>query len=227
MAKFESGRGENRGNLPDIGDERRNHRLARREREDGREREENRLGRDQQMSSQERIAYGDYDESKDVVLEVPQVKVDKISLEVDDLLAQVSLNAEVANLIKIDVGARVEGSGVRLVIEGVEAQARLIVRLEDVRSIVETTVTTLAEHPELVEAVAKTVRGPVSRIARGAADTAEHTGEAVQRGAQKFQRQAVRSLAGKAAGKAKDAIPGMGMIGKLSHAIGEARDRLS
>lgn len=43
----------------------------------------------------------------DVLLDVPAVKVEEIHLEVEDLSAQVSLQAEVLSLLKLRVGAEV------------------------------------------------------------------------------------------------------------------------
>src|SRR5699024_2462265 len=48
------------------------------------------------------------DEETDVLLDVPEVKVDEIELEVENLRASVSLQAEVLDLLTLKVGADVE-----------------------------------------------------------------------------------------------------------------------
>ncbi len=64
----------------------------------------------------------------DVLLDVPVVKVDEINFELEDLRARVSLQAEVLDLLKLNVGADVALGRVGLEIKGVEAQALLKVR---------------------------------------------------------------------------------------------------
>src|SRR5918995_2751853 len=61
----------------------------------------------------------------DVVLDVPELEVDRITLEVRDLRAHVSILAELANLLNISVGVDARLDEVKLEIEGVEAEAHL------------------------------------------------------------------------------------------------------
>src|SRR5919107_333886 len=65
----------------------------------------------------------------DVVLDVPELEVDKITLEVRDLRAHVSILAELANLVNISVGVDARLDEVKLEIEGVEAEVHLVARL--------------------------------------------------------------------------------------------------
>ena len=69
-------------------------------------------------------------EEPDVLLDVPVVKVDEITFEVEELRARILLQAEVLDLLKLNVGADVFIGHVGLEIKGVEAQALLKVRLE-------------------------------------------------------------------------------------------------
>src|SRR5688500_15574963 len=71
-------------------------------------------------------------EGPDVLVDVPVVKVDSIDIEVDDLRAQVAVLAEVRDLVQLSVGADVRLGEVELKIEGVEAQALLKARLDNV-----------------------------------------------------------------------------------------------
>ena len=87
----------------------------------------------------------------DVLLDVPVVKVDEIHLEVDDLKAQVSVQGELADLVKLNAGFDIRLSNVKLDIKGVEAQAQVKARLENVRSIFEQVLTTLDENPQVLE----------------------------------------------------------------------------
>ena len=79
----------------------------------------------------------DMEESPDVLADIPVVKVDKIDIEVDDLDARVAVLAKVRKLLKVSVGAQVHLGEVELKIEGVEAQALLKARLDNVSKILE------------------------------------------------------------------------------------------
>jgi hypothetical protein len=63
------------------------------------------------------------DQFPDVLLDIPTVKVDEIKIEVDDLDAEVALRADLANLLKLNIGAHVSIKKVEIDILGVEAQA--------------------------------------------------------------------------------------------------------
>ncbi len=113
------------------------------------------------------------EQDPDVFLDVPQLKVEEIDLEVEDLRARVSLQAEVLDLVKLNVGADVMLGKVKLNIQGVEAQARLNVRLDNVRDILTGVLKTIDRNPEILEYVGRSVESAASSIGRG-------TGEAVR-----------------------------------------------
>jgi hypothetical protein len=85
------------------------------------------------------------------MLDVPEVKVEEISIEVEDLEAHVSLKAKVGHMVKLEVGADVHLGHLNLTIKGVEARAKLEVRLEKVYAILARTLATLDRNPELID----------------------------------------------------------------------------
>ncbi|HSL01631.1 MAG TPA: hypothetical protein VK869_14945 [Rubrobacteraceae bacterium] len=87
----------------------------------------------------------------DVLLDVSELEVDKITLEVVGLRAHVSVLAQLANLVNLQVGVDARLNRVKLVIEGVRAKVLLKVWLDDVRAILEKALETLGEHPEILE----------------------------------------------------------------------------
>jgi hypothetical protein len=93
----------------------------------------------------------------DVLLDVNELEVDKLTLEVDDLRAHVSLMAELANLLRLSVGVDATLARVKLDIEGVEANVLLKVRLEHVRAILEKALDTIAQHPEILQTLSQTL----------------------------------------------------------------------
>jgi pyruvate/2-oxoglutarate dehydrogenase complex dihydrolipoamide acyltransferase (E2) component len=91
----------------------------------------------------------------DVLLDVENLEVEKITLEVDNLRAHISVLAELANLVNLSVGADVQLGRVKLEIDGVRAKALLKVRLENVRAILEKALDTIGEHPEILQYLAQ------------------------------------------------------------------------
>jgi hypothetical protein len=65
----------------------------------------------------------------DVYLNVPELHVGRIELTVEDLSADISLNAKVANLVQLNAGVQVGIKKVNITISEVDAQLELVVRL--------------------------------------------------------------------------------------------------
>ena len=93
----------------------------------------------------------------DVLLDVPVLKVEEINLTVEGLRAHVAVLAELADLVKLSVGADVDLDKVELEIKGVEAQVLLKVRLEQVRAILDKALSTIGENPEILQSLVRTV----------------------------------------------------------------------
>ncbi|WP_433473774.1 hypothetical protein ACQPZP_33950 [Spirillospora sp. CA-142024] len=116
-------------------------------------------------------------EGPDVFLDVPLLKVDEISLEVENLDAHVSLVAEVLDLLKLNVGADVFLGRVKLEIKGVEAQAQLEVRLDNVALIVDRVLTTLDRNPEILQHIGRGVESAARNIGAGTGTAVGEVGE--------------------------------------------------
>jgi hypothetical protein len=104
----------------------------------------------------------------DVYLDVPMVKVEEIDLEVQDLRAKVSLQAEVLDLLRLNVGADVGLGRVSLTIKGVEAQALLKVRLDNVAHIIDRVLQTIDDNPQILDNLTRSVGTAVENIGTGA-----------------------------------------------------------
>jgi hypothetical protein len=102
-------------------------------------------------------------EQPDVLLDA-LVSVKEIKLDVQGLRANVQVNAEVANLVKLSVGADVSLDRVTLTITGVEVKALLEVRLDEVRAILDRALTLLIENPEILEVLARTLVDVVHEV---------------------------------------------------------------
>ena len=101
---------------------------------------------------------GEQAATPDVVLDVPELTVEKLNLEVEQLRARVDVHAEITGLLQLGVGADVETGRVALDLEGVRAQAHLTVRLDQVAAIVSRALETLDRNPELLTTAARGLR---------------------------------------------------------------------
>src|SRR5215213_7465041 len=116
------------------------------------------------------IMENDRDDAKipDVLLDVPVVKVDEINFELNDLRVRANLFAKVLDLVELAVGVDAYLGRVKLVITGVEVQALLKVRLDNVAAILDRVLTTIDRNPQIVERLVEGVSSAVEDIGEGA-----------------------------------------------------------
>jgi hypothetical protein len=110
----------------------------------------------------------------DVFLDVPNLSVEQLTVEVTNLQVHLALEAQLANILHLSAGADARIDNVRIELRGVRAQATLIVRLENVRAIIERTLQTLDNNPQLVTQLLSTVDhtvGTVGNVANNAVGT--------------------------------------------------------
>ena len=115
---------------------------------------------------------GRHDEP-DVLLEVADLRVAEISLEVEDLTARVSLQADVLDLLNLHVGVDAALGGVQLTIKGVEADVLLKARLDNVARIIDRVLTTIDNNPALVGQLTEPVGQAVVEVGAGTADVVD------------------------------------------------------
>jgi len=100
----------------------------------------------------------------DVVLDSPNVCVERIFLKVDSVTAKLNLNAQVANLVRVNAGADVLIGNVDLTILDVRARALLLVDLDDVVHIVDQTLTFVDNNPQIIEQLGSTLQNTVGTV---------------------------------------------------------------
>jgi hypothetical protein len=91
----------------------------------------------------------------DVLLDVPRLHVDDIELKLDELHARVALEAHVLDLLRLDVGVTADLRGVDLEIAGVDAQALLKDRLDNLAQIVDRVMSTIDRNPQLLDGLVR------------------------------------------------------------------------
>ena len=115
----------------------------------------------------------------DVLLDVPQLRVEELILEVEDLRAHVSVQADVLNLLRLSVGADVQLGGVHLDIKGVEAQALLKVRLDKVAEIINRVLATIDRNPGIVDQIVGPLGAAASELEGTVEGSVDHVAGAV------------------------------------------------
>ncbi|WP_329473853.1 hypothetical protein OIE75_39795 [Streptomyces sp. NBC_01723] len=191
---------------------------------------------EQEWDDEEEAAAGaGHDGEPDVLLDVPELHVEEISLHVENLQARVSLSVEVLELLKLNVGADVSLGRVELDIKGVQAQAMLKVRLDNVAEMVGRVLSTVDAHPQILEQLTSGLDSAAENLGGGAGrvagELAEGAGDAV-RGVGESAGKAVREVgdgAGEVVGKtsgraAREASPEAGRgSGRAGRAVQRGR----
>lgn len=112
----------------------------------------------QEQAISQKIAEAAKDEGSgegapDVLLDVPSLKVNDLKLNLDDLDAHVALQSDLGDLIKINVGVRVNIKKLDLDLKGVDLKAVLKVRLKEVNKIFSKAFEALENDPDILTAL--------------------------------------------------------------------------
>ncbi len=95
------------------------------------------------------------DNGSDFLLDIPLLNMQEIKMNVDNLNGRVALRADLADFIKIDIGAQVDIAKVDLDIKGIEVQAACKVKLKKVYSIFTRALESIDKNPELLQNLLK------------------------------------------------------------------------
>lgn len=121
------------------------------------------------------------DDTPDVLLDVPVLNVDELDLEVNDLKAHVSLRAEVADLVKINIGVDAYLDKVKLGIKGLEAQAQLKVKLDRILGTLDRALDVIDKNPQIIDGTAWRAAQEETRTTQAAEGAADEVSEATER----------------------------------------------
>jgi hypothetical protein len=162
----------------------------------------------------------------DVLVDLPQLRVEEVNLEVDDLRASVTLHANVLDLLRLDLGAQASIASVQLGINTVEAKAQVKVRLDDLAAILDRVLTTIDRNPQIIEQLVQGVGRAVEQVGQGAGQAVGEVGEGAGSAVQDVGRGAGEALGdvGEGAGSAvQDVGRGAGeALGDVGEGAGSA-----
>jgi hypothetical protein len=165
----------------------------------------------------------------DVLIDIRKVKVDEIYVDVEDLDAHLALRAKLGDLLQVMAGVHVSLGKVEVDIKGVEVEAKMNVRLEQLYDILDRALTTLDRNPEILESVAKTVDNAVDDVSDlgekalgpggAVSQTLDDVGQAAQQAVQPGG--AVSEAAGGLTDAAGQALGPGGAVGQLGQSVGQ------
>jgi pyruvate/2-oxoglutarate dehydrogenase complex dihydrolipoamide acyltransferase (E2) component len=115
-------------------------------------------------------------EDPDLTLDIPSLEVEELNLDVENLRARISLQAELADMVKLNVGLEADVDKVKLEAKGVEAQVLLKAGLDNVRAILSQALDALDNNPQILEDLLRTseeTAGGGERALESAAETIE------------------------------------------------------
>jgi pyruvate/2-oxoglutarate dehydrogenase complex dihydrolipoamide acyltransferase (E2) component len=118
----------------------------------------------------------------DLSLDVPSLKVEELNLDVENLRARISLQAELADMVKLNVGLEADVDKVKLEAKGVEAQVLLKAGLDNVRAILSQALDALDNNPQILEDLIRT-SGETAGGGERALEGAGTIGDAPEQGA--------------------------------------------
>jgi hypothetical protein len=163
------------------------------------------------------------EEAVDVYVDAPVVKVDEIKFELDDLRAHLAVLAEAGHFVQLNAGVGVRLGKVELDIQGVETQALLEARLENVTKILARVLTTLERNPDLLKSVGDALGDvgggahglltdagdAVKSVGAGAGSAVEDVGQGAQQGVEGLGQGAQQGVEGLGQG-AQQGVQGVG-----------------
>jgi len=91
----------------------------------------------------------------DVFLDIPELEIEELDLEVENLRAQIAVNAELPNMVRLNVGVEAVLGSVKLGIKGLEGQVQLTVHLDNIRSILEGVLEAADRNPKILEGLTR------------------------------------------------------------------------
>jgi pyruvate/2-oxoglutarate dehydrogenase complex dihydrolipoamide acyltransferase (E2) component len=87
------------------------------------------------------------DPASDVLFDVPALDAEEVDLKSEQVRVRVSFAADLGEIVKINVGLEAEAEGLDLQIKGLQSQAQLKARLDNVREIFSEVLTALENTP--------------------------------------------------------------------------------
>ena len=100
------------------------------------------------------------DLGSDVLFDIPALDAEEVDLKSEEVRVRVSFAADLGEMVKINVGLEAEAKELDLQIKGLQSQAQLKARLDNVREIFSEVLTALENNPDLARDLMKDTDHP-------------------------------------------------------------------
>src|SRR5918995_5948816 len=107
-------------------------------------------------------------EEPDVWVNVPELHVGELNIDVGHLDAQLALRTHVASLLGLIAGVQVSVDDVKIDLKDVDGKAEVKIRLHNTYNILDRTLTTLDENPEILKGLLETADTAVQGVGKEA-----------------------------------------------------------
>lgn len=87
----------------------------------------------------------------DVALDVPNLSIDEAKVDIENLKLRLDVDARLGNLLSLHAGVDVSADKINLELKGVQAEAHLKVCLSTVEAIIDRTLTTVDNNPQILD----------------------------------------------------------------------------
>ena len=171
-------------------------------------------------------------EEPDVWVNVPELHVGELNIDVGHLDAQLALRTHVASLVGLIAGVQVSVDNVKIDLKDVDGKAELKVRLQNTYNILDRTLTTLDENPEILKGLLETADtagkeatrpgGAVKELTSGVGDTIGNVGNTFSSVAKKASPKKLTSGDGSKASGGDSSGSGLGKDAAAAGAVGAA-----
>lgn len=106
----------------------------------------------------------------DLVLDAPELKLEGVHLDIQNVESKISLNVNIGNLVNLEVGVDLEADTLKLELDNLEAEAYLRVSLDRIEHIINRTLETIDNNPDILKSL-----GNGDEIAKEESDSSEKT----------------------------------------------------
>jgi len=90
---------------------------------------------------------------RDLVVDAPNLELEGVQLEIQNLQAKISLGVHIGNLVNIDLGVDLTGDTLNLELNSLQAEAYVRANLDRIQHIINRTLETIDNNPDVLQSL--------------------------------------------------------------------------
>lgn len=92
-------------------------------------------------------------DTMDLVLDAPDLKLEGVHLDIQNLESKISLNVNIGNLVNLEVGVNLKADTLKLELDNIEAETYVRVSLDRIQQIINRTLETIDNNPDILNSL--------------------------------------------------------------------------